>query len=87
MIVDEKVSFKTIGLVFLITLPISYLFLMVLVGASAWFFVEMTSPGAIETNPEAGLFVSLLAIWFPLWPAPMLATFISLRYLASKLKA
>jgi hypothetical protein len=86
MLVHEKASLRTVILSFLFALPISYFVLVPLVGFGAWFLVQMISPNAIQTNPEAGLFVSLMAVWFPLWPAPMLATFISWRYLAPKWK-
>lgn len=86
MLIPEKISGKHVALPLLIALPIVYLILVPLTSFGAWLLVQVSAPNAVYTNPETGLFVALMAIWFPIWPTPMLAAFLSWRYIVVKLE-
>lgn len=61
---------------------ILYVVFIPIVGVVTWMLVQAFS--ANPGHPEVSIYVAIMAVWFPLWPSPMAASFLTWRKLIGR---
>lgn len=77
--IPETIRFAELLKLLLSRFVVSYLSLVPICGFSVWGLIQLMSRE--PSHPDALLFVWLFALWFPLWLAPALASYLSWRAL------
>jgi len=77
MLIPEEMHLVELVKVFIGRWLISYAALVPVVGVATWIMVQAYSP--TPAHPEASIYVIIMAVWFPLWLSPMVASLLAWR--------